>query len=463
MRHVKTTLVAALASLAIACSAFTPVPVPPTPPPVVTPPIVEPPIVEPPVIPPLPVGRRGAVRLEGRAFADADGPWLATGTTLFWALWGERHDPERLEQNLAWLANEGGDYVRILGMVGTESWADRRIDPNDHDYWDLVRKLDARLERHGLRFQITVFADAQAMMPNKDARPGFLDRWVHYANAHPHRVTMIEIANEYWQNGLDLEELVTLTKRANAATSVLVASSAPGCGTFPEGETPDAIACRAEWAALGAVSDLMGPHFDRDISKADGVWRPVRQPWEMLFTPPARAYINNEPIGPQSSVAADDGPGRMMMAAAVTWLTGGAAYTLHTGAGIRGGGQFDRDRGRSANLWEVPRISDTWSALRAVRTLLPPTLPNCAAKNAHWGDAPLSVDPDTLVRAYQAVCPDGTIVALPFGVRDSGTVLTTRVPLELNGRTFAAGESIPINTSAAVWIGRLLTPAVRVH
>ena len=451
-----------LCSLGLAaCSAFTPVPTPPTPP-TPTPPIVEPPIVIPP-LPPLPVGRQGAVRLEGRAFADADGPWLAAGTTLFWALWGEKHDPERLEQNLAWLAEAGADYVRILGMVGSESWADRVIDPDAADYWTTVEKLDARLARHGLRFQITVFADAQAMMPNTIARPGFLDRWVQYANAHPHRVTVIEIANEYWQNGLDLDELVRLTTRANAATSVLVAPSAPGCGTYPEGETPDAVRCRAEWAALAAVSDLMGPHFDRNIGTSDGVWRPVRQPWEMLFTPPAKAYVNNEPIGPQSSVAADDGPDRLYMAAAVTWLTGGAAYTLHTGAGIRGGGKFDLERGRSANLWEVPRIADTWAGLRAIRALLPPRLSNCTAKNAHWPDAPLSVDPTTLVRAYQAVCSDGTFVALPIGVQTGGTIFTTRVPLELDGRTLAAGDSLPLSTTSAVWVGKLLTPGVRVH
>lgn len=68
-----------------------------------------------------------------------------------------------------------------------------------------------------------------------------------------------------------------------------------------------------QWRSLAEVSDLMTPHFDRDVSKADGYDRPVRQPWEMLFQARAagvEAYVNNEPIGPQSSVAEDDDPGR---------------------------------------------------------------------------------------------------------------------------------------------------------
>ena len=36
--------------------------------------------------------RRGLVRLEGRAFADDGGPYLAVGASLFWAAWGYRHD-----------------------------------------------------------------------------------------------------------------------------------------------------------------------------------------------------------------------------------------------------------------------------------------------------------------------------------------------------------------------------------
>src|SRR5688572_23532721 len=101
------------------------------------------------VAPPTPPvsARTGPVRIEHRAFADDGGAWNALGASLFWALWGERHDPDRLDANLAYLAQHSVDYVRILGMVGSESWADRVIDPWAPDYFPVVDRLFDRLQR----------------------------------------------------------------------------------------------------------------------------------------------------------------------------------------------------------------------------------------------------------------------------------------------------------------------------
>src|SRR5690606_753038 len=69
---------------------------------------------------PMPAASAGAGRvgMDGHAFADEGGPFIALGVSLFWALWGERHDAARLDANLAHLAEHDVDYVRILGMVG---------------------------------------------------------------------------------------------------------------------------------------------------------------------------------------------------------------------------------------------------------------------------------------------------------------------------------------------------------
>src|SRR5690606_37195203 len=64
--------------------------------------------------------RTGVVRVEGRAFSDGAGQWNPVGTTLFWALWGERHDVPKIERNLKHVATYGLDYIRILGMVGVQ-------------------------------------------------------------------------------------------------------------------------------------------------------------------------------------------------------------------------------------------------------------------------------------------------------------------------------------------------------
>lgn len=106
------------------------------------------------------VQSRGPVRLDGRAFADDSGPFNALGVSLFWALWAEKHAPERLDATLAFLARHGVDYVRILAMVGAPSWEDRVIDPAWPDYWETVDAFFERLGRHDLRAQVTLFADA---------------------------------------------------------------------------------------------------------------------------------------------------------------------------------------------------------------------------------------------------------------------------------------------------------------
>jgi hypothetical protein len=336
------------------------------------------------VAPPAAAGN-GVVRLEGRALADDDGPFLALGATLFWALWGEAHAPDVLDANLRWLAERGVDYVRVLGMVGAESWADRRIDPAAPDYWRSVDGLVARATRHGLRLQVTLFADAQVMMPDRAARLRFVDAWAERVNARPDRFVLVEIANEAWQNGLrDVDELRALGARLQDRTHVLVALSSPvGDGPF----SPCAM-------YAGARADLATMHYDRDV-KTMGPWGPVWQPWHWpgRFDAECRGRlptaVNNEPIGPQSSVEQDANPTRLVMAYVTTFVAGNAAYVVHTGAGVRGGGASDRDAGRAANLWDVPGLDRALAGMAAAKRYLPSDLATWSRREP--GDAALPV------------------------------------------------------------------------
>ena len=87
-----------------------------------------------------------------------------------------------------------------------------------------------------------------------------------------HKIMHFELANEAWQNGFEgdagREQLRVLTKYMRDNSEHLVAASAP--------EGPDCATIQAIYA--GDVADLATIHFDRDISKVDGPWRPVRQP-----------------------------------------------------------------------------------------------------------------------------------------------------------------------------------------
>lgn len=423
-----------------------------------------------------PQGRAGAVRVEGRAFADAGGQWNPLGATLFWALWGERHDPERLDANLAYLAARRVDYVRILGMVGSESWTDRAIDPEAPDYWAVADRLFERLARHRLRAQITIFADAGDAMPDGTSRQRFAAAWADYATRHRDRVLFIEIANEYWQNGFGgpdgIAQLRALGVQVAAATPIPVALSS---ATSEPGDW-----CRL-YAGVAGV-ELATVHYDRDVGSPDGPWGPVRQPWRFpsAFDEacpgglPAAA-VSNEPIGPQSSVAADDDPLRLALAYATTFVSGGAAYVFHAGPGIRGGGAADRSRGRAANFFDLAPTS--LDALAAIADLLPSGLANWTRDDAPDGWAPWAqVDQaaargDLLV-AHSASSGDQFVAVLigirrPHALRARDAMVFTLIDPS-NGATveqvsLARGASwnVPADRPGYVVIGNRAEPPAR--
>jgi hypothetical protein len=390
--------------------------------------------------PPVGAARVGPFTKRGSSFVDGAGrEFNATETTLFWALWAEENDPAKLDANLSAVRTQGHDAIRLLGMVGGGSWEDRTINPKKANYWSLVDALFARLQRHGVLARVTLFAAAQDMMSARADRERFVDQWAPVLTRYKAQVLYAEIANEYWQNGLNTQELRDLTRRLNQQTDVLVAASSPACGSWPEGndaqwrqEVTDGkisdserrrrVDCQAEWTLIygNGAADLITFHFDRDSSKSDGYWRPARQPWEMqfgAFNTGTTMFSNGEPIGPQSSVYSDVDPERLAMGSVITWLAKGASYTLHTGAGVRGGGQADVNLGRVANLWEVPNVAATTAAIGRLRAVLPP-LANCNPIPAGaTGSYVLSVTPaSAVVRSYQTECPDGSFVATAFGL-----------------------------------------------
>jgi hypothetical protein len=406
-------------------------------------------------------------------FTDDGGPFNPLGATLFWALWGERHDTARLEANLSILAAAGVDYVRILGMVGAASWEDRIIDPRAPDYGDVADRLLRRLARHGLRAQVTVFADAQVMMPAAADRRAFADAWVARANRNRDRVFALEVANEGWQNGFEPDEMRGLGRRMADATAVPVALS-----SAPDGP--------GEWCRLysGSGVDFATVHYDRDISGADGQWRPVWQPWGYpgafdgsAATPapewacPGRlppVAANNEPIGPFSSVAEDRDPVRLALAYVTTFVSGNGAHVFHASPGVRGGGAVDVARGRAASYGDLnPAIL---ASLSAMRRLLPPGLAGWRRHDAQSEAMPFAGFAEAIVRgdllrAFAATSPDGELVAVLLGIRRPMEVVA-RSAMELravlaDGRTIAratlaAGDRwrVPANAPGLVLIGR---------
>ena len=368
-------------------------------------------------------GRRsGPVRLDGRSLADAGGKFNALGASLFYGAWAYKHDRPRLERNLATLARYGFDYIRVLGVVGDanvpDSWDGRESDWRDPDYSTTIAGLtDLAYDKYGLRIEWTLIGDGQKNTPDRADRLRLVDTFLAMSRGREHKVIHFEIANEAWQNGFagaeGARQLRELTKYMNDRTDVLVAASAP----------VDAEHARRLYA--GGVADIATVHFDRDVSKADGHWRPVRQPWEHQFSG-LPVGSSNEPIGPGSSVAAENDRVKLVAAALVTYVSGLPMYVYHSKAGIRG----------HEDLADMPGV-DSFVHLKE---LVPPDLASWVPKNAHWPDSPFrayardaagSPVPDTMwpdhkggngaVRVYGAV-HDQEFFVVPIGVKGSLTL-----------------------------------------
>ena len=400
--------------------------------------------------------RRGRVSLAGRVLSDDEGPLLAVGSSLFWAAWAYKHDRVRLERNLEWLAGYGFDYIRAVGMVGAQPfWAGREVQPSTADYWVTIEGVtDLAYDKYGLRVQWVIFADAQVMMPDEIDRVAWVDRWAEFANLRPEKILFLELANEFWKNGLNARELVDLTSRLGSQTEVLVSASSPAGHDC------------ASWEAVyrGGQADLATIHFDRDGRFPEGKWRPVHLPWKFgscLGMPPAAS--NNEPIGPNSSVVSDDDPIRIVSSAVMTFVSQLSAYVYHSRAGIRG----------DVNLWDEERADEIALGLQQLKRYLPVDLPNWERQGHRSPQHPFAPSLDGqlwpeggtegVVRAYGATSGNQFFV-VPIGIRGRVTLVPRyRVSLDLidliTGVAWAhheleAGEKL-------VLLGRMPTVVIR--
>lgn len=371
--------------------------------------------------------RAGPVRLCGRAVCDDGGPFNALGVSLFWGAWGYKFDTGRLEKNLAAIAGTA-DYIRVIGDVGPDGWSDRETNPSWPDYRRIVERLtDVAWDKYGLRVEWTIFGGSRHV-PTAAARDALVDLFADVANSRPEKVFAIEIANEGWQtfpNG-DADEMRRLARRLAERTSTLVAITAPNGGDT-------AATCRLY---ADSAADVATQHYDRD--PGDHGFRPTRQPWgypgeydaqgKCAGKLPKTAF-NNEPRGPQSSVAATDDPLLLVMDYVTTFVSQNAAYVLHTGAGVRGGGREDVARGRAANLRDVPRFHEILAALKAAKRYLPEGLAGWQRHEVQSSSFPFAGFDDAMV--------NGSIVGAYMATKDAeltGVVLGITRPVRLTAK-----------------------------
>lgn len=403
--------------------------------------------------------RRGVPQLTGRVFSDADGPYLALGTSLFWAPWAWNNDREKLNANLAY-AKGRVDYIRVLLAVGPGGLWDQRLSTMQSVVAnDTLRHLaNHAYDNYGIRLMPTIFGTVQGTQLERD---DFVDYVARTCQELGEKIHHIEVANEGDNNGFVREKLIEYVARIKRLYTGVVALTAP-VSQSPTDYYKDSGA------------NLMTLHLERDVNGTGGVWRPVRQAREGQAT--GWAWSSNEPIGIGSSVAQDDDPLRLTMSAALTWLCTGATYVTHTGAGIYGIEYQASTAYRRADLWEQPTLSATLDGIATLRRLLPADLPNWhwLNGNANFPDYPFQTDPlvkeDSVLRSFLST--DGTnFVCMPIRVAQD-TPYIARRPMQFTHYDPLTGEMLgqaqlqpgesyvltgaPNGQKAAIFIGRYL-------
>lgn len=407
--------------------------------------------------------RAGLVRLEGQTLRDDSGPFLGLGASYFQALSRAKFDPARFESDLAFLAARKFNYVRVLSMVGWfKAWDGLEIAPVAFksregklvaawpDYWEQFERMIDVAYEHELRTEITIFADAQ-LMPGKTDRIDHMTKILRHLQGREHKVMLLEVANEAWQNGFPgaegIEQLREFAHFLADRTTIPIAITS----NHEEGES-GAIALYR-----GSAADIATWHFSRDTSTKEGGWLPVRECYWAGGIPGLPPFSSNEPIGPGASVSSENDPIKLVMAAAVAWAAKLPMYVYHSNAGVFGRVPFQ----------EMPAVGDYEALLK----ILPADLPGWTRNDGREPTAPLTAfandEPDKWwpeIRDAKSgvVCNTGSVqpggnqfVALPIGILKGGVTFEARKAVKLRVYHPLSGvvvTNVNVGTGTKFWL-----------
>jgi hypothetical protein len=401
------------------------------------------------------------VRLRGRSFCDDSGPFLGLGVSYFQALRHAKHDRERLNGNLALFAAKGFNYVRILSMVSWDgleiapvTFTNRagRVIPAWPDYWQQFRDLLDLVAQHGLRTEVTLFADAQYVMPSRAMQQAHLDGVLANIAGRESKLLHLEVANEAWQNGFPgvqgIAELRVFTQYVADRTSALVAITSNA-----DTSDPGIIALHR-----GSAADLATVHFSRDTRTPEGGWLPVRDAYRAGNLPGVPPVSSNEPIGPGSSVSSESDPIKLCAAAVFAYIANLPAYVYHSRAGVYGYERCCPPTGGEDRFENSAGIN----AYQHLRRILPPDLASWTRNDGLESSAPFTVFCDGEPSRYGPEVRGATngcdrnigsvkgseFVCFPMGILAGGVTIEARRPVQFqvfNPLTGVALSNLTLN------------------
>ncbi len=337
-----------------------------------------------------PASSTNLVRLNGNSLYDETGPFLGLGVSYFQALRHAKYDRARLNHNLTLLAAKGFNYVRVLSMVSWDgleiapvTFTNRggRVIPAWPDYWQQFRDLLDLVAQHGLRAEVTIFADAQYVMPSRANRQSHLHGILANLTGRESCLIHLEVANEAWQNGFPgasgIADLRAFTQYLADRTRVLVAIT-----SYADTSNEGIIGLYH-----GSAADLATVHFSRDTRTAEGGWLPVRDAYRAGHLPGVPPVSSNEPIGAGSSVSSEDDPIKLCAAAVFAYLANLPAYVYHSRAGVTGYSRCCPPTGEEVRFEDTAGIN----AYQHIRQILPPDVASWTRNDGLEPGAPFTV------------------------------------------------------------------------
>jgi hypothetical protein len=416
------------------------------------------------------------VRVNGKSLRDNSGPFLGLGASYFQALRRAKYDRPRLTNDLALLASRGFNYVRVLSMV---NWDGLEIAPVSFvnsagnsvtawpDYAQQFRDMLDIIAAHDMRAEVTIFADAQYVMPVKATRQTHLNTVLAGIAGREHKVMHLEVANEAWQNGFpgstgvaDLREFAQyLADRTSLPVAITSNDDLSEAGIIA--------------LHTGSAADLATVHFSRDIGTVEGGWLPVRDCYGAANLPGVPPVTSNEPIGPGSSVSSENDPIKLCAGAVFAWIANLPAYVYHTRAGVFGWVNCCPPSGSEARFENMAGIN----AYQFLRAILPGDLSSWVRNDGLESSAPFTVFCNGQPNTYWPTVASPTsgcdrnigsakgreFVCFPMGILSGGVTLQARRPVKfqvfnpltgvvVSNVTMNAGNSITLPQGPGAYI-----------
>jgi hypothetical protein len=370
---------------------------------------------------PEPVARRtGIVSVDGNVLLDEQGIWPVLGCTLFPAAALVDDYKEIAEANGRYLQSKGVECIRSLAVVGgdidPDPWANLPVDPRRPDYQEMIiASTDYFYDRFGIRTAWTIFGGVK-FAPTHDDQRRVVRTVLSSMRGRLHKVAWFEVANEMWQNGFggsegiararDLARLLADNLPAGFPVAISSAESVPnGWDEHRQNEE-----LREMFA--GSAANLGTNHFDRDNTKMDREWRAIRQPWDWRPSDDyPHAAINNEPIGPGSSVVSDRNPSRLCAGYLTSAIAGMAGHIFHPDAGVWAGLLLDHyrqgDNGRHRLIQDEPGADAALTAIQRIRRVMPGDFATWPRTRHGYAEHPFARSFEIRDGHFSQIWPDG--------------------------------------------------------